>query len=58
MIVAVRGSPILFLLVFAPLAVMLFRLIRMRLRRRLRAAIQALVPGPGTPAAGRETQLA
>jgi hypothetical protein len=39
---AVRGSPFLFVLALAPFAVMAFWLIRVRLGKRLRAALQAL----------------
>ncbi|HWT11431.1 MAG TPA: DUF2306 domain-containing protein [Allosphingosinicella sp.] len=39
---AVRGSPFLFVLALAPLALMAFWLIRVRLGKRLRAALQAL----------------
>ena len=39
---AVRGSPLLFVLALAPLAVMAFWLIRVRLGKRLRASLQAL----------------
>ena len=39
---AVRGSPLLFLLAFAPFAVMAFWLIRVRLGKRLRDSLQSL----------------
>ena len=37
-----RGSPVLFVLAFAPFGVMAFWLIRVRLGKRLRASLQAL----------------
>lgn len=53
---AVRGSPVLFVLAFAPFAVMAFWLVRLRFGKRLRSAIEALgerrrappVPSPGS----------
>ena len=39
---AVRGSPILFILAFAPFGIMAFWLVRLRLGKRLRSAFEAL----------------
>jgi membrane protein implicated in regulation of membrane protease activity len=39
---AVRGSPVLFVLAFAPFAVMAFWLIRLRLGKRLRRSLESL----------------
>jgi hypothetical protein len=54
---AVRGSPILFVLAFAPFALMAFWLVRLRFGKRLRSAFEALgeqprasLPGVGGPA--------
>lgn len=44
---ALRGSPILFVLAFAPFALMAFWLIRLRLGKRLRIALAALGEQPG-----------
>jgi hypothetical protein len=49
---AVRGSPILFVLAFAPFAVMAFWLVRLRFGRRLRGALEALGERPRTPLPG------
>lgn len=53
---AVRGSPVLLVLAFAPFAVMAFWLVRVRVGKRLRGALQALGerprgarPGAGNP---------
>ena len=43
---AMRGSPILFVLAFAPFAVMAFWLVRVRLGKRLRRALEALAERP------------
>ena len=43
---AVRGSPILFVLAFAPFALMLFWLIRVRFGKRLRRSLEALGQRP------------
>lgn len=43
---AVRGSPVLFVLAFAPLAAMAFWLVRVRFRRPLRQALDALSERP------------
>ena len=50
---AVRGSPILLVLGLAPLAFMLFWLVRVRLGKRLRATFQALGERRGIAPAGR-----
>jgi hypothetical protein len=53
---AVRGSPILLILGLAPLAFMLFWLVRLRLGKRLRAALQAAGDRRGlAPAGGMES---
>ena len=49
---AVRGSPILLVLGLAPLAFLLFWLVRVRFGRRLRAAL-ALGQGPAVAPAGK-----
>ena len=51
MTAAVRGSPFLFLLAFAPFAVMLFFLVRLRFGKRLRRAFETLGEGEAAPAA-------
>ena len=43
---ALRGSPILFVLAFAPFAVMAFWLVRVRLGKRLRRALETLAERP------------
>jgi uncharacterized membrane protein len=43
---AVRGSPVLFVLAFAPYAVMAFWLVRLRFGKRLRRDVQALAERP------------
>lgn len=43
---AVRGSPVLFVLAFAPFAVMAFWLVRLRIGKRLRTALEALAERP------------
>ena len=49
---AVRGSPALFVLAFAPFAVMAFWLVRVRLGKRLRSALEALGERPGRTRSG------
>ncbi|MBV8685519.1 MAG: DUF2306 domain-containing protein [Alphaproteobacteria bacterium] len=49
----VRGSPLLFVLAFAPFAVMLFWLARLRLSKRLRGEHAAFGGGPAAPPPGR-----
>jgi ABC-type uncharacterized transport system permease subunit len=41
---AVRGSPVLFALAFAPFAAMVFWLMSVRFGKRLRAALETLAP--------------
>ncbi|MHB8913379.1 MAG: hypothetical protein ACYC42_12150, partial [Lysobacter sp.] len=47
---AVRGSPILFVLAFAPFALMLFWLVRVRFSRASQLRIGQLKPSPSLPA--------
>jgi hypothetical protein len=49
--VVMRGSPILFLLAFAPFAIMAFWLVRLRLPRPLRGLTLSRPAAPGDPAA-------
>ena len=54
---AVRGSPVLFVLAFAPLALMLFWLVWLRIGRRVRGLLTALDRRAETAPAGRDAQL-
>jgi len=55
--VAVRGSPFLFVLAFAPFAVMLFWLVRVRFGKRIRIGLEALDRRTRASPAGREPQF-
>jgi hypothetical protein len=50
---ALRGSPMLFVLAFAPFALMLFWLLRVRLGKRFRSALEPLNKHPGAAPKGR-----
>lgn len=52
---AVRGSPVLFALAFAPFAVMAFWLVRLRFARPLRRIVERLQPPPGSGTAARQS---